>query len=202
MKKPYIVCHMMTSLDGRIDCAMTEQLPGVDDYYQTLEALTGSHHRQRPGDRPAGDGPDRGIPGQRSHAGGEGGFLQEGRRPRLRNRCGYPRQALVAGCRGTGKAAPDPHQRAGAPGVSDLPGQPEHLLDRRGERADRSGPGRRDPGGGVRCGAHGRCGRLRHQHQLSGLPACWTRSASSSAPASTAGAVCRRCSTACPCPIR
>ena len=27
MKKPYIVCHMMTSLDGRIDCAMTEQLP-------------------------------------------------------------------------------------------------------------------------------------------------------------------------------
>ena len=39
MKKPYIVCHMMTSLDGRIDCAMTEQLPGVDDYYQTLEAL-------------------------------------------------------------------------------------------------------------------------------------------------------------------
>lgn len=39
MKKPYIVCHMMTSLDGRIDCAMTEQLPGVDDYYRTLEAL-------------------------------------------------------------------------------------------------------------------------------------------------------------------
>lgn len=39
MKKPYIVCHMMTSLDGRIDCAMTEQLPGVDDYYRTLEEL-------------------------------------------------------------------------------------------------------------------------------------------------------------------
>ena len=39
MKKPYIVCHMMTSLDGRIDCAMTEQLPGVQEYYQTLEAL-------------------------------------------------------------------------------------------------------------------------------------------------------------------
>ena len=39
MKKPYIVCHMMTSLDGRIDCAMTAQLPGVDDYYRTLEAL-------------------------------------------------------------------------------------------------------------------------------------------------------------------
>ena len=28
MNKPYIVCHMMTSVDGRIDCAMTEQLPG------------------------------------------------------------------------------------------------------------------------------------------------------------------------------
>lgn len=39
MKKPYIVCHMMTSLDGRIDCAMTSTLPGVDDYYTTLEAL-------------------------------------------------------------------------------------------------------------------------------------------------------------------
>ena len=39
MKRPYIVCHMMTSLDGRIDCAMTAQLPGVDDYYRTLEAL-------------------------------------------------------------------------------------------------------------------------------------------------------------------
>lgn len=39
MKRPYIACHMMTSLDGRIDCAMTAQLPGVDDYYRTLEAL-------------------------------------------------------------------------------------------------------------------------------------------------------------------
>ena len=39
MKKPYIVCHMMTSLDGRIDCAMTAQLPGVDDYYRALGAL-------------------------------------------------------------------------------------------------------------------------------------------------------------------
>lgn len=39
MKKPYIVCHMMTSADGRIDCAMTSQLPGVEDYYKTLNAL-------------------------------------------------------------------------------------------------------------------------------------------------------------------
>ena len=39
IKKPYIICHMMTSLDGRIDCAMTSQLPGVSDYYETLNAL-------------------------------------------------------------------------------------------------------------------------------------------------------------------
>lgn len=29
----------MTSVDGRIDCAMTEQLPGVSDYYKTLDGL-------------------------------------------------------------------------------------------------------------------------------------------------------------------
>lgn len=39
MKKPYIICHMMTSVDGRIDCAMTEHLPGVEEYYNTLDAL-------------------------------------------------------------------------------------------------------------------------------------------------------------------
>lgn len=39
MNCPYIVCHMMTSIDGRIDCAMTAKLRGVDDYYGTLEAL-------------------------------------------------------------------------------------------------------------------------------------------------------------------
>lgn len=39
MKKPFIVCHMMTSLDGRIDCAMTSKLKGVSDYYATLDAL-------------------------------------------------------------------------------------------------------------------------------------------------------------------
>ncbi len=39
MNKPYIVCHMMTSLDGRIDCKMTESLPGVEEYYQTLDSL-------------------------------------------------------------------------------------------------------------------------------------------------------------------
>lgn len=39
MKKPYIICHMMTSIDGRIDCAMTSQLSGVEDYYSTLDSL-------------------------------------------------------------------------------------------------------------------------------------------------------------------
>lgn len=39
MKKPFIVCHMMTSIDGRIDCEMTGQLKGVEDYKATLKAL-------------------------------------------------------------------------------------------------------------------------------------------------------------------
>ncbi len=39
MKKPYLICHMMTSVDGRIDCAMTEQLPGVQEYYHTLDSF-------------------------------------------------------------------------------------------------------------------------------------------------------------------
>ena len=30
---------MMTSIDGRIDCAMTGQLKGVDEYYKTLDEL-------------------------------------------------------------------------------------------------------------------------------------------------------------------
>lgn len=39
MTKPYLVCHMMMSLDGRIDCAMTAKLRGIDEYYSTLDAL-------------------------------------------------------------------------------------------------------------------------------------------------------------------
>ncbi len=39
MNKPYITCYMMTSVDGRIDCAMTEKLPGVGEYYLLLEEL-------------------------------------------------------------------------------------------------------------------------------------------------------------------
>lgn len=36
MKKPYIICHMMASIDGRIDCGMTAKLEGVDEYYEVL----------------------------------------------------------------------------------------------------------------------------------------------------------------------
>lgn len=36
--RPYIICHMMASLDGRIDCDMTEKISG-DEYYEALEAL-------------------------------------------------------------------------------------------------------------------------------------------------------------------
>ncbi len=38
MDRPYIICHMMMSLDGRIDCGMTEELPG-DEYYEILDSL-------------------------------------------------------------------------------------------------------------------------------------------------------------------
>ena len=37
--KPYIVCHMMASVDGRIDCAMTEQIESGDEYYEALAEL-------------------------------------------------------------------------------------------------------------------------------------------------------------------
>lgn len=39
MKKPYIVCHMMMSVDGRIDCGMTVKIAGSSEYYETLDAL-------------------------------------------------------------------------------------------------------------------------------------------------------------------
>ena len=36
--RPYIVCHMVASIDGRIDCAMVDQICG-DEYYTTLAEL-------------------------------------------------------------------------------------------------------------------------------------------------------------------
>lgn len=38
MKRPYIVCHMVASIDGRIDCSMVDKFSG-DEYYETLEKL-------------------------------------------------------------------------------------------------------------------------------------------------------------------
>ena len=37
--KPYIICHMMAALDGRIDCDMTEKLEGTNEYYEALDSL-------------------------------------------------------------------------------------------------------------------------------------------------------------------
>lgn len=39
MNRPYILCHMMMSVDGRIDCNMTVKIEGSKEYYQTLGAL-------------------------------------------------------------------------------------------------------------------------------------------------------------------
>ncbi len=39
MKKPYIICHMMASVDGRIDCDMTEKIETGDEYYEALAEL-------------------------------------------------------------------------------------------------------------------------------------------------------------------
>ena len=38
MKRPYIVCHMMQSVDGRVDCDMVDKISG-DEYYDALESL-------------------------------------------------------------------------------------------------------------------------------------------------------------------
>lgn len=38
MTRPYIICHMLASLDGRIDCEMTEHICG-NEYYEALDEL-------------------------------------------------------------------------------------------------------------------------------------------------------------------
>ena len=38
--KPFILCHMMASLDGRIDCDMLEKYPGGDCYYVAVKVCT------------------------------------------------------------------------------------------------------------------------------------------------------------------
>ncbi len=37
--KPFVVCHMMASLDGRIDCDMLDALGESKNYYETLKRL-------------------------------------------------------------------------------------------------------------------------------------------------------------------
>lgn len=37
--KPYIICHMMSLLDGRIDCDVTEKIETGDEYYDALSQL-------------------------------------------------------------------------------------------------------------------------------------------------------------------
>ncbi len=39
MERPYIICHMVSSIDGRIDCEMTEQIEPGDEYYEVLGQL-------------------------------------------------------------------------------------------------------------------------------------------------------------------
>lgn len=39
MNKPYIVCHMMSTVDGRIDCPVMEKLEGTKEYYEILNEL-------------------------------------------------------------------------------------------------------------------------------------------------------------------
>ena len=34
-----MICHMMMSIDGRIDCGMTVKIAGSNEYYETLNAL-------------------------------------------------------------------------------------------------------------------------------------------------------------------
>lgn len=38
MNRPYIICHMMQSVDGRVACDMVDKISG-DEYYTALEAL-------------------------------------------------------------------------------------------------------------------------------------------------------------------
>lgn len=37
--RPYIICHMMSLLDGRIDCDVTEKIESGDEYYDALKQL-------------------------------------------------------------------------------------------------------------------------------------------------------------------
>lgn len=36
---PFVICHMIESVDGRVGCPMTEHLPGMEDCYSILDSL-------------------------------------------------------------------------------------------------------------------------------------------------------------------
>lgn len=36
--RPYVICHMVASIDGRIDCSMVDKISG-EEYYATMEQL-------------------------------------------------------------------------------------------------------------------------------------------------------------------
>ena len=40
--RPYTICHMMASLDGRIDCDMTEQIDDTNHYYEAWKLFAGT----------------------------------------------------------------------------------------------------------------------------------------------------------------
>ena len=125
MNKPYIVCHMMASVDGRIDCAMTEQLPGVQEYYATLDALeaptrvSGRVTAELEMDRP---GAFQSEHHTRLLQGRRGGGLRGGGR--------YPRHPAVGQRPGGGASSADSDLGAGEPGVSGVSGPQPHLVDR------------------------------------------------------------------------
>lgn len=62
--RPYIICHMVASVDGRIDCSMVDKISG-DEYYSALESLdcpssvegkvTTEHYHSLPGRYKAAD---------------------------------------------------------------------------------------------------------------------------------------------------
>lgn len=135
MNKPYILCHMMASVDGRIDCAMTEQLPGVQEYYATLDAL---------------EAPTR-VSGRVTaelEMARPGAFQSEHHTPLGRTAFSKAAEAegyeVVADTHGTllwdsvpegerpggGASSADPDLGAGEPGVSGLSGPQPHLVDR------------------------------------------------------------------------
>ena len=43
MDRPYIICHMMQSVDGRVACDMVDKISG-DEYYDALESLDCPSH--------------------------------------------------------------------------------------------------------------------------------------------------------------